>query len=127
MMTCRALLLCLAVIPSLVTANEVTTESQPIRNHVTTEDTTVKDTIEDVDVTWSYSTSDPNCGYQMTGPSGSFHSPNYPYNYPDNIDCLWSIIVNPSEQIQLTFNDFYTESCCDHVKVFDTYNDSVTK
>ncbi|XP_069122184.1 cubilin-like [Argopecten irradians] len=42
--------------------------------------------------------------------SGYFTSPNYPENYPHNVDCTWIITAPSSESIQLDFVDnFYIE------------------
>jgi len=38
--------------------------------------------------------------------NGSFHSPNYPSNYPSNLRCVFYIIGLPNERIQLSFTDF---------------------
>ncbi|KAK6490308.1 cubilin [Huso huso] len=48
-------------------------------------------------------------------PSGYITSPNYPNNYPQNVDCSWTITVPNGEAVQLDFEgDFYiepTDSC----------------
>ena len=38
-----------------------------------------------------------DCGEQLSGPSGSFHSPGYPNNYPDNAECFWGIDCDKGE------------------------------
>ena len=47
------------------------------------------------------------CGSQLslsdTQTSGTFTSPNYPANYPHNVDCVWIITAPASERIQLDF------------------------
>uniref|UniRef100_A0A3B5AXX3 Cubilin n=1 Tax=Stegastes partitus TaxID=144197 RepID=A0A3B5AXX3_9TELE len=44
-------------------------------------------------------------------PPGYITSPNYPQNYPQNIDCVWVITVPNGEAVQLDFeDDFYIES-----------------
>jgi len=44
-------------------------------------------------------------------PPGYITSPNYPSNYPTNIDCVWIITVPNGEAVQLDFEDnFYIES-----------------
>ncbi|KAK3572019.1 hypothetical protein QTP86_022249 [Hemibagrus guttatus] len=42
-------------------------------------------------------------------PPGYITSPNYPSNYPQNIDCVWIIMVPNGESVQLDFEDFYIE------------------
>lgn len=43
-------------------------------------------------------------------PPGFITSPNYPSNYPQNIDCIWVISVPNGEAVQLDFDeDFYIE------------------
>ncbi|XP_029134023.2 cubilin [Labrus bergylta] len=44
-------------------------------------------------------------------PPGFITSPNYPQNYPQNIDCVWVITVPNGEAVQIDFeDDFYIES-----------------
>uniref|UniRef100_A0A3P8SX64 Cubilin n=1 Tax=Amphiprion percula TaxID=161767 RepID=A0A3P8SX64_AMPPE len=57
-------------------------------------------------------------------PPGYITSPNYPQNYPQNIDCIWVITVPNGEAVRLDFEDeFYiehTESCLyDYLEVRD--------
>ncbi|XP_041824165.1 cubilin [Melanotaenia boesemani] len=42
-------------------------------------------------------------------PPGYITSPNYPQNYPVNIDCIWVITVPNGEAVQIDFEDFYIE------------------
>ncbi|KAJ8376962.1 hypothetical protein SKAU_G00075420 [Synaphobranchus kaupii] len=43
-------------------------------------------------------------------PPGYIMSPNYPSNYPQNIDCMWVLTVPNGEAVQLDFEDeFYIE------------------
>ncbi|XP_054027363.1 cubilin [Dryobates pubescens] len=46
------------------------------------------------------------CGGELSGPSGSFHSPGYPNSYPRNRECIWYIHTAPGSSIQLTIRDF---------------------
>ena len=39
------------------------------------------------------------------GSSGEITSPNYPDVYPENSDCVWSIIVEPSYHVEVRFVD----------------------
>ncbi|XP_022796128.1 slit homolog 2 protein-like [Stylophora pistillata] len=75
------------------------------------------------------------CEPQTLTEEGSFHSPNFPYNYPANADCLWTIQIpeNFSEQyhfIKLKFQAFrveYHSSCgFDSVKVYDNAGSNKT-
>ncbi|XP_045623432.1 cubilin [Procambarus clarkii] len=50
------------------------------------------------------------CGGEMTRPSGSFTSPNYPNAYPINTDCEWFIRTAPGTKIQITIHEFDLES-----------------
>ena len=49
------------------------------------------------------------CGEQLAGPSGTFHSPGWPNNYPDNAECFWGIDCGQTEIVQITFNSFDVE------------------
>ena len=50
-----------------------------------------------------------DCGEQLSGPSGSFHSPGYPNNYPDNAECFWGIDCDKGETVKITFDKFSVE------------------
>ncbi|KAK2546783.1 Tolloid-like protein 2, partial [Acropora cervicornis] len=50
-----------------------------------------------------------SCGYNFTDRQGNLSSPNYPYSYPDNINCLWTITATPGEYIYLYFTYFYVQ------------------
>ena len=47
-------------------------------------------------------------GVSLTGPAGTFTSPNHPSNYDNNLDCSWTITV-PSGSVTLTFDEFEVE------------------
>ncbi|KAG8135532.1 hypothetical protein E2320_008563, partial [Naja naja] len=70
-------------------------------------------------------TSGPSCGGFLGYPSGSFKSPYYPSNYPNNVDCVWEIQVKNNYQIRLTWQNFVLEECsgfrctCDYVEIYD--------
>nr|CAD7397150.1 unnamed protein product [Timema cristinae] len=49
------------------------------------------------------------CGGVLTGPSGSFSSPNHPDTYRENMECEWKIQLPVGERIQLTFMAFSLE------------------
>ncbi|XP_068694611.1 uncharacterized protein [Montipora foliosa] len=66
------------------------------------------------------------CMYNLTDLQGNFTSPNYPFSYPNNLDCLWTITVTPGYYIHLNFSNFSLEgtyglSFCpfDYVEVSD--------
>ncbi|XP_071787824.1 cubilin-like isoform X2 [Asterias amurensis] len=70
------------------------------------------------------------CGGELTTPTGSFVSPNYPYPYGHDAECFWLITTNQGSTLFLTFADFDLEThgtCAfDFLKVFDglTENDA---
>ncbi|XP_072480832.1 scavenger receptor cysteine-rich domain-containing protein DMBT1 [Notamacropus eugenii] len=77
---------------------------------------------------WWYPTSSPsvsptNCGGFLSSASGSFSSPSYPSYYPNNVTCVWEIVVNYSSRINLGFNQLQLEahsSCIyDYIEIFD--------
>ncbi|KAH9492504.1 hypothetical protein Btru_026018 [Bulinus truncatus] len=47
------------------------------------------------------------CGVTLTlstsSSSGNFSSPNYPSDYPHNVDCIWRILAPPAKRIRLDF------------------------
>lgn len=52
-------------------------------------------------------------------PPGYITSPNYPQNYPQNIDCTWVIIVPNGEAVQIDFEeDFYIEPTARYICYF---------
>ncbi|XP_033005377.1 CUB and zona pellucida-like domain-containing protein 1 [Lacerta agilis] len=50
-----------------------------------------------------------NCGGLLTGPVGSFVSPNYPKPHPEFAYCVWHIETEENSKINLTFNDIFLE------------------
>lgn len=72
---------------------------------------------------------DDNCGGNFTTDVGTFSSPNYPADYPDNKECVTTIVVNPSKVVKLNFHSMQvvspedspkSEKCKgDFVKVMD--------
>ncbi|NXT27572.1 CUZD1 protein, partial [Syrrhaptes paradoxus] len=50
-----------------------------------------------------------NCGGQLTGPNGTFTSPNYPAPYPEFAYCIWQIEAPKNSKINLQFTDFFLE------------------
>jgi len=47
------------------------------------------------------------CGGNFFTSEGFITSPNFPDNYPLDIDCKWTINVPASNQIELNFTQFY--------------------
>ncbi|NXC44286.1 CUZD1 protein, partial [Penelope pileata] len=64
-----------------------------------------------------------NCGGSLTGPNGTFTSPNYPAAYPEFTYCVWHIQTATNSKITLEFQDFFLEldqNCqFDFVAVYD--------
>ncbi|XP_015749231.1 PREDICTED: cubilin-like, partial [Acropora digitifera] len=50
-----------------------------------------------------------SCGYNFTDRQGNLTSPNYPYSYPNNLNCLWTITATPGDYIYLYFTYFYVQ------------------
>ncbi|KAL9979480.1 hypothetical protein ACROYT_G017151 [Oculina patagonica] len=59
-----------------------------------------------------------SCGGSLTGSSGNFKSPGYPGNYPNDVECKWTITVPRRSSLVLAFRTFETERCHDYVKIF---------
>ncbi|KAK6469098.1 high choriolytic enzyme 1-like [Huso huso] len=54
------------------------------------------------------------CGGILTAVSGTLTSPNYPLEYPINIDCMWIINAPKGYKVSLTISSFdveYSEDC----------------
>uniref|UniRef100_A0A8C3I1H3 CUB and Sushi multiple domains 2 n=1 Tax=Chrysemys picta bellii TaxID=8478 RepID=A0A8C3I1H3_CHRPI len=63
------------------------------------------------------------CGSSVTGTQGVLLSPNYPINYNNNHECIYSIQTQPGKGIQLKARTFELESG-DVLKVYDGNNNS---
>ncbi|KAM6092003.1 scavenger receptor cysteine-rich domain-containing protein DMBT1-like [Theristicus caerulescens] len=61
------------------------------------------------------------CGGLLFNSSGTLQSPSYPFNYPDNADCLWQIQVMNNFRIALTFGSIQLQGGCqnDYVEIYD--------
>ena len=61
------------------------------------------------------------CGGNYTSESGSIASPNYPFGYPKNADCIWILNNSPGNRISLAFTNFNlvaSENCdLDYVEI----------
>ncbi|XP_070842448.1 cubilin [Chaetodon trifascialis] len=49
------------------------------------------------------------CGGELSGPSGSFISPDYPNRYPENRECIWYITTSAGSSMTLTIHEFDVE------------------
>ena len=60
-------------------------------------------------------------GGELTGSSGQVASPNYPNQYPHNVNYVWTITVDIGLRIRVIFNSLDLESIAncyfDYVKV----------
>ncbi|XP_043569093.1 deleted in malignant brain tumors 1 protein-like [Chiloscyllium plagiosum] len=63
------------------------------------------------------------CGGNLGHGNGSFASPNYPRNYPNNAKCTWYIFMDSNERIRLGFGEIQLETsphCSnDYVAIYD--------
>ncbi|XP_036684068.1 LOW QUALITY PROTEIN: deleted in malignant brain tumors 1 protein [Balaenoptera musculus] len=61
------------------------------------------------------------CGGFLSQSSGSFFSPFYPGNYPNNAKCVWDIEVQNNYRVTVVFRDVQLEGGCnyDYIEVFD--------
>nr|KAF6426478.1 hypothetical protein HJG59_009168 [Molossus molossus] len=60
------------------------------------------------------------CGSNLQGPSGSFTSPNFPFQYDSNAQCVWVITaVNTNKVIQINFEEFDLEIGYDTLTIGD--------
>ena len=48
---------------------------------------------------------------------GQLYSPNYPMEYPSNVECIWKITVPENSVLRLTFEDFDTECSHDYLEI----------
>lgn len=63
------------------------------------------------------------CKFTLTQDSGTFQSPDFPGKYPNDMECIWNIQVQPGRFVLLSFDVFELESyrgkCIDLVEVKD--------
>ncbi|KAM8966399.1 CUB and sushi domain-containing protein 3 [Pelodytes ibericus] len=60
------------------------------------------------------------CGSSLQGPSGTFTSPNFPFQYDSNAQCVWVITAeNPNKIIQINFEEFDLEIGYDTLTIGD--------
>ncbi|XP_071477907.1 blastula protease 10-like [Diadema antillarum] len=50
------------------------------------------------------------CGGDFTGNSGTMASPNYPDNYDNDLECVYTIEVDPGRRVELSFDDMLIEN-----------------
>ncbi|XP_047207381.1 deleted in malignant brain tumors 1 protein isoform X4 [Girardinichthys multiradiatus] len=71
----------------------------------------------------SHASSEVSCGGYLYNMNDTFHSPNYPNEYPNNVGCTW--YIRPGYKfIRLEFFDLNTECGYDYVDVYDGYDTS---
>nr|XP_026694936.1 CUB and sushi domain-containing protein 1 isoform X2 [Ciona intestinalis] len=60
-----------------------------------------------------------SCGFNAVATSTSqlITSPNYPNNYPNNVDCTWTITASDGMRVQLNLIRFLTESRYDYLTI----------
>ncbi|KAI8478628.1 CUB and sushi domain-containing protein 3 [Branchiostoma belcheri] len=71
-------------------------------------------------------TCEASCGGTYTDQSGVINSPGYPNSYPNDAQCIWTILGGTTSSgtprlIELTFNIFSLEANYDFVYVYDGY------
>uniref|UniRef100_A0A673AMU3 Cubilin n=1 Tax=Sphaeramia orbicularis TaxID=375764 RepID=A0A673AMU3_9TELE len=52
----------------------------------------------------SWSADSSGCGGIIHADTGTIKSPNYPQNFPANVECLWRIIAHEGSHLEMTFN-----------------------
>ncbi|KAF4077220.1 hypothetical protein AMELA_G00205530 [Ameiurus melas] len=57
--------------------------------------------------------------FLLLGPSGFFHSDNFPLDYDSGTECLWIISVNEGLRIKIDFETFDTEKYFDVLSVYE--------
>jgi cubilin len=73
------------------------------------------------------------CGGHFKYPMMDIKSPNYPNDYPNNVECIWNIEEDPGYKLQFTFKDRFDiekDRDCnkDYVKIQEYFNnDWVTR
>ncbi|NXP45181.1 CSMD3 protein, partial [Heliornis fulica] len=60
------------------------------------------------------------CGSSLQGPGGTFTSPNFPFQYDSNAQCVWVITaINANKVIQINFEEFDLEIGYDTLTIGD--------
>ncbi|XP_017269603.1 cubilin [Kryptolebias marmoratus] len=52
--------------------------------------------------TWSADSS--GCGGVIHSDTGTIKSPNYPQNFPANVECIWQVIAHEGNHLEMSFN-----------------------
>ncbi|XP_067020155.1 dorsal-ventral patterning protein tolloid-like isoform X2 [Acropora muricata] len=56
-------------------------------------------------------------------------SPEYPSNYPNNINCVFQVFIPKNEELVVSFNDFslenHTHCACDYLRITDGYSNTI--
>ncbi|XP_074855717.1 scavenger receptor cysteine-rich domain-containing protein DMBT1-like [Carettochelys insculpta] len=62
-----------------------------------------------------------SCGGVLRHSSGTFQSPFYPGNYPNNADCVWEIEAVNNYRVTLLFRDIQLNEGCqyDYIEIYD--------
>lgn len=63
--------------------------------------------------------------HRLRGSSGTFFTPDYPYYYPDNVRCAWTVSVPGGKVVKLTFERFKLNLDPDYCKDHAGNNDYV--
>ncbi|XP_048248139.1 uncharacterized protein LOC124151774 isoform X1 [Haliotis rufescens] len=64
------------------------------------------------------------CGGELSGASGTFHTTNFPKKYPKHTNCVWRIATPVGTKVQLEFVNFDVESKYDSAMVYDGADDT---
>lgn len=46
----------------------------------------------------------PGCGGVIHADTGTIKSPNYPQNFPANVECSWRIIAHEGNHLEMSYN-----------------------
>lgn len=46
----------------------------------------------------------PGCGGVIHADAGTIKSPNYPQNFPANVECTWKIIAHEGNHLEMSFS-----------------------
>ena len=57
------------------------------------------------------------CGGTQTGSGGHVTSPGYPQNYPNNLNCTWTLTAPTGYSVKAEIIYFQLQWCCDFLKV----------
>ncbi|XP_049865550.1 cubilin homolog [Pectinophora gossypiella] len=82
-------------------------------------------TLKDVNFSAYFNGHMTGCGGRIEALSGIIHSKNYPKNYENSMNCLWTILVPRYHRIEFNFMEFdlYSSNtdtdCGDSVKIYD--------